>query len=173
MAGHTLSKQRIFDLRHQAAPSEHEAQRLHVDFGPFDQAERSNVLLLSAVAAFMVGLALWGFLTLSIVAGVDNLMGEGESSPTATKAAETEVFNCANFGAVRALSAENEARLQAQCGASLPVSGPAAVPVSSAPQAQAAPSGTAGNRANCDQIRGTSYRSDGERTWYLGNCVSR
>ena len=173
MAGHTLSKLRSVDLRQQPAPSEHEARRLQIDFGPFDQAERSNVLLLSAVAAFMVGLALWGFLTLSIVAGVDNLMGKGESSPTATEAAETEVFNCANFGAVRALSAENEARLQAQCGASLPVSGPAAVPVSSAPQAPAAPSATAGNRANCDQIRGTSYRSDGERTWYLGNCVTR
>jgi len=173
MAGHTISKLRIVDLRQQPAPSEHEARRLQIDFGPFARDERPNIVLIGAVAAFMIGLGLWGFLTLSIMAGVDSLLGETESRETATEAAETEVFNCANFGAVRALSAENEARLQAQCGASLPVSGPAAVPVSSAPQAQAAPSGTAGNRANCDQIRGTSYRSDGERTWYLENCVTR
>jgi hypothetical protein len=173
MAGHTLSKLRIFDLRQQAAPSEHEARPLHIDFGPFDQAERTNVVLIGAVAAFMVGLALWGFLTLSILAGVDDLMGEGGSSPTATEAAETEVFNCANFGAVRALSAEDEARLQAQCGASLPVSGPAAVPVSTALEAPDASSATAGNRANCEQIRGTDYRSNGERTWFLANCIAR
>lgn len=28
------------------------------------------------------------------------------------------------------------------------------------------------NRENCDEIRGTDYRSPGERTWFLANCVN-
>jgi len=176
MAGHTISKLRIVDLRSQTAPAEHEAGRLHIDFGPFAQDEGPNVVLIGAVAAFIFGLTLWGFLTLSVIAGIDSLLGDPESRETAAKASETEIFNCANFGAVRALSAEDEARLQAQCGASLPVSGPAAVPVSTAPETPdtpAASSATAANRANCDEIRGTDYRSDGERAWYLANCITQ
>ena len=173
MAGHTISKLRIFDLRSQTAPAEHETGRLHIDFGPFALDEGPNVVLIGAVAAFIVGLALWGFLTLSVIAGIDSLLGDPESREAAAKASETEIFNCANFGAVRALSAEDEVRLQAQCGSSLPVSGPAAVPVSTAPETPAASSATTANRANCDEIRGTDYRSDGERTWYLANCVTQ
>ena len=29
------------------------------------------------------------------------------------------------------------------------------------------------NRLNCQQIRGTDYRSPEERTWFLANCVTR
>ena len=29
------------------------------------------------------------------------------------------------------------------------------------------------NRANCDQIRGTSYNSPNERQWFLANCLGR
>ena len=173
MAGHAISKLRIVDLRHQAAPSEHEAQRLHIDFGPFVQDERPNIVLIGSGAAFVVGLVLWGFLTMSVLAGVDSLLGETESRQTVAEASRSQVFDCANFGAVRVLSAEDEARLQAQCGASLPVSAPAAVPVSTAPDAPAVPSATADNRANCDEIRGTDYRSGVERTWYLANCVTQ
>ena len=79
MAGHTISKLRIVDLRQQPAPSEHEARRLHIDFGPFARDERPNIVLIGAVASFIVGLGLWGFLTLSIMAGVDSLLGETES----------------------------------------------------------------------------------------------
>jgi hypothetical protein len=173
MAGHTISKLRIVDLRDQAAPSEHGARRLHIDFGPFTQHERPNIVLIGGGAAFMVGLALWGFLTMSVLAGVDSLLGETESRQTVAEASRSQVFDCADFGAVRVLSAEDEARLQAQCGASLPLSGPAAVPVSTMPEAPAVPSATADNRANCDEIQGTDYRSDGERAWYLANCVTR
>jgi hypothetical protein len=173
MAGHTISKLRILDLRDHPGPFEHEARRLHIDFGPFASDARPNIVLFAGGAAFIVGLVLWGFLALSVMAGVDSLLGETESRQTLTEASEAQVFNCADFGAVRALSAENEARLQAQCGASLPVSAPAAVQVSTMPEAPAVPSATANNRANCDEIRGTDYRSDGERTWYLANCVTQ
>lgn len=33
------------------------------------------------------------------------------------------------------------------------------------------PSASATNRMNCDEIRGTSYLSPEERTWYLENCL--
>src|SRR5688500_17739030 len=124
MAGHTISKLRILDLRDHPAPFEREAQRLHIDFGPFASDVRSNVVLIAGGAAFMIGLVLWGFLALSIMAGVDSLLGETESRQTLTETSEAQVFDCADFGAVRALSAEDEARLQAQCGAALPVSAP-------------------------------------------------
>jgi len=32
------------------------------------------------------------------------------------------------------------------------------------------PPGTPGDRTNCNEIRGTPYRSDTERLWYLSNC---
>jgi hypothetical protein len=28
------------------------------------------------------------------------------------------------------------------------------------------------DRSNCDEIRGTQYRSNAEREWYLGNCLT-
>jgi hypothetical protein len=118
---------------------------------------------------------LWSFITLSVLSAVDSIVAQPDRGPTAAEAAEAEVLNCASFGAVRALSADDEARFQAQCGSAAPASteaptaSPAAAPVS-APQAPAA---TAGNRASCDQIRGTSYLSNDERNWYLANCVRR
>ena len=169
MAGNTLPKLRPLDRRAQPA-AEHEAQRLQIDFESSVQNDRPGVVLLGAIVAFMVGLAIWGFLTLSIIAGIDSLIGESETQATTAEPPETLAFDCASFGAVRALSAEDEALFQAQCGASLPVSAPAAVPVSAAREAPAA---TADNRANCEQIRGTDYRSNGERTWFLANCIAR
>jgi hypothetical protein len=170
MAGHTISKLRILDQRDHPASFEHEARRLHIDFGPFASGARSNVVLIAGGAAFMVGVVLWGFLALSIMAGVDSLLGETESRQTLTETSEAQVFDCTDFGAVRALSAENEARLQAQCGALLPVSAPVEV-VSAAPGTSAVATST--NRANCDQVRGTDYLSAEERTWYLANCVTQ
>ena len=85
----------------------------------------------------------------------------------------TQTFDCASYGAVRALSAEDEARFQAQCGPTaapmpeVPVAAPSAP--ASGPQVPAA---TANNRASCDEIRGTDYLSTEERTWYLSNCVT-
>jgi hypothetical protein len=45
------------------------------------------------------------------------------------------------------------------------------VPEPDAPVAQAQPSPPAEGR-DCNQINGTAYRSEGERTWYLANCGS-
>jgi len=125
---------------------------------------------MAAVAGLIAGFLIWGYLTMSVIAGVDSLLGETEPRLTATENAETAVFDCASFGAVRALSAEDEARFQAQCG----------VPAQSVAQAEPAPAAptqhteaTATNRADCDVIRGTDYFSADERTWYLTNCVSR
>lgn len=42
---------------------------------------------------------------------------------------------------------------------------PTPLPTSAAPTAT-----VTSDRTNCDQIRGTAYRSDAERTWYIANC---
>jgi hypothetical protein len=38
------------------------------------------------------------------------------------------------------------------------------------PPGQLAPALQAGDRTNCDEIRGTVYRSDAERVWFVRNC---
>ena len=137
------------------------------------QRPNANVVVVGAAAGFAVGLLLWGFITLSVLSAVDSIVAQPERGPTAAVAAEAEVLNCASFGAVRALSPEDEARFQAQCGSTAPVSNVAPTPAPAAPVSAPAPAATTGNRANCDQIRGTQYLSGDERTWYLANCVRR
>jgi hypothetical protein len=47
---------------------------------------------------------------------------------------------------------------------------PAPAPPPPPPPAQPAPALQASDRTSCDEIRGTAYRSDAERLWYVRNC---
>ena len=57
---------------------------------------------------------------------------------------------------------------------STPTSGPRLPPrVTPAPSSDApTPIADDGNRTDCGAIKGTAYRSDEERSWYLANCVA-
>jgi hypothetical protein len=104
----------------------------------------------------------------TLVAAIDSLLGETNSHEAVADAAEADVLDCASFGAVRALSPEDEARFQTQCGATAPPLVQPTVAPTVAP-----PASTATNRANCNEIRGKPYRSPEERTWFLANCITR
>jgi hypothetical protein len=166
MAGHPSFPLVLTDRRFDAP----DAGRLRSQFviSKWIVSHEPNVVLLGAILGLAVGILVWGYLTMSVIAGVDSLLGETE--PRATVAdAGTEAFDCASFGAVRALSAEDEARFQSQCGApAQPVAQQETAPVTQ-PRTEA----TAANRADCEQIRGTDYLSGEERTWFLANCISR
>ena len=57
-----------------------------------------------------------------------------------------------------------DSSLDAEAEEALPTATPEPPPLAATP-------GSPTNRANCDQIRGTQYVSQEERTWYLANCV--
>ena len=123
-----------------------------------------------ALAGFIIGLALWTFVTMILVAGVDDALGSESDAGAAARAAQERVFDCSDFGAVRVLSAEDEARYQSQCGVQQPVIESETVTLTTSAQNTGA---TATNRADCGKIRGTDYRSDEERTWFLAECVTQ
>jgi hypothetical protein len=166
MAGQTLPKLRLIDMRGEPA-AEHETRLLRIDFGPFVRDHRPNLVLTGAVAGFLVGLALWTLLTMVVVAGVDDALGE--TAPE-TETVESITFDCADFGAVRALSSEAEARFQSQCGATQLVVQTDTVDLATSSESTVA---SATNRANCGEIRGTDYLSAEERAWFLSECVNQ
>jgi hypothetical protein len=134
---------------------------------PEPQEERPPPLILwGAGIGLLIGLLLWGSFAFSAVSGMTGLFdGEG---PDNSNAAGTVIpadatgtpIDCATFRQGRALTPEEEAAFDAQCGS--PTPGPNATPADASV-----------NREDCDAIRGTSYRSTEERQWFLDHCVTR
>ena len=161
---------RLIDLRPDAFATAEGSGIPDSDREPSHRRGR-NIVLIGAVAGFFAGMLLWGSLAMSLFAVTDSLLGGEPHARPVGRTLEDGRFDCASFGVIRALSAEDEERFQAQCSAA-----PVNVTPADAPPAPGSganvPGRGAGNRADCDQIRGTQYLSGEERTWFLANCVT-
>jgi hypothetical protein len=144
-----------------------------------DQA--SPVIIGAAVAGLAVGLFLWGSIALSAFSAVglfdnsspavsddvsnasDGAGGGGDANSEPAAGVTEAVLDCDAFGPTRALSPEQEAAFQDQCGTPTP---------EPADGGESAPGDETANREDCDDIRGSVYRSAEERQWFLSNCVN-
>ncbi len=123
----------------------------------------SPLILGAAVIGLLVGLFVWGSLAMSVMSsggdGLDDLTAEG----TLADALDDGALECSDFGPDRNLSPELEAEYQEQCVT--PESGDGGTDATPSPPVDQT------NRADCDAIRGTPYRSAAERDWFLANCL--
>ena len=121
------------------------------------------VILWGAAIGLLIGIVVWGSLTLSAVSGVTGLFndsGPKNVEGTVVPAAEVSAtpVNCAELAGSQAMSPEEQAAFASQC-------------LTPTPEPGATPANATVNREDCDAIRGTDYRSQEERQWFLDNCV--
>lgn len=135
----------------------------------------SPVVIGAAVAGLLVGLLLWGSIALSAFSGMMGVFDDDDSPVAESGAEDTEglpltddqTIDCDAFGPTRALSPEQEAQYQEHCVEPTPE------PETESQEGagDGAPEDASLNRENCDDIRGTDYRSAAEREWFLANCL--
>jgi hypothetical protein len=124
----------------------------------------SPVVALAGVIGVIVGLVFWGSLAMSILSTGESAANGGAAPGPATAVSQPEQeppVDCDNLDAALALSPAREAQLREQCATPAPE-----------PQATPTPDPRT-NRADCNTIRGTDYRTPEERQWFLANCVTR
>jgi transcriptional regulator with XRE-family HTH domain len=112
------------------------------------------------LVAFAIGLLLWAVLGLKVynLAGdlVDDITGGSDSSgPTPIITTPTPVPSCDELASRAALTPEEQRFFDQACATPTPEP-PTAVP----------------DRTDCEEIRGTDYRSEAERQFFLGNCLT-
>jgi hypothetical protein len=130
-----------------------------------ERDERVSPLIVgAAVIGLMVGLFVWGSLTLSMISGAGDFFDDVSTSPLdeiePPSVVETGPVDCEALEDQLTLSEDQEAAYRAEC-------------LTQAAEATATPeaAGSGVNREDCDAIRGTQYRSAEERDWFLDNCV--
>lgn len=129
-------------------------------------AMRSLLVPACGAVGFAVGLVMWGSILSAIVSEVEGVFDDfAAETSNEQPATDVEAVDCDAFGPQRALSQEDEAAYQAQCLTATPE-----ITVTPTPEPTRAP--TDENRFNCARIRGTDYRSQEERSWFLANCLT-
>lgn len=114
----------------------------------FEVASRAEkTVMLGGLAAVLTG----------VVVGVFIAFGGGSGDNQAPALLNSAIDSTAIMHDGDAITAQPTSR---------PVSEVASSGISGPPTPTAA-----ANRSDCDAIRGTSYRSDTERDWYVGNCI--
>jgi hypothetical protein len=127
--------------------------------------KRGKPVLMGALGAFAVGLALWGVVLAIMVAGVQSAAGPTRTAGTVQEP-QAPVVDCRTLEAKADRTEAEDAIFRANCAQ------PPVTPTAQAGQPAAPPPAPpiVQNRQDCNQIRGTQYRSDAERNWYLANC---
>ena len=117
------------------------------------------LILASAVTGLLIGLFVWGSLAMTVMSSAQGLFDDLNSGSLGPPAVGATV-DCGVLESRPARSADEEATYKEQC-------------VSSTPQPGVTPTPDASlNREDCEAIRGTQYRSQEERQWFLANCVT-
>lgn len=119
------------------------------------------LILVSAVIGLVVGLFVWGSLAMSVMSSTEGVIEDlSTDSEGAFDMEEADlVIDCSDTGPPPFASAEQRAAFEARCASPTPAAAETPAP------------DPALNRADCDAIRGTDYRSVEERQWFLENCV--
>lgn len=119
------------------------------------------LILMSAVIGLVVGLFVWGSLAISVMSSTEGVISDLSTDSEGAFDIESAdlVLDCGDADASRFLSTEQRAILQERCASPTPE-----------PEETPEPD-PALNRADCDAIRGTDYRSVEEREWFLDNCI--
>lgn len=140
-------------------------------------------VVIVALGGFVVGVFMWGSLVSWTVAAIldstDDILPEasaGNDNPGNDEVIvdAVEELDCDELSAERTLSPARESEFQEQCGSSFldgertPTATATEVPLTATPTIPP----TDNNRFNCENIRGTNYRSDEERTWFLEQCLT-
>ena len=133
------------------------------------------------LGGFVVGVIMWGSIVSWTVAAILDSTDDILPEANAGNAGNDEVivdavdeFDCDELSAERALSPARASEFEEQCGSSFldgeltPTATATEVPLPATPTIPP----TDSNRFNCNNIRGTNYRSDEERTWFLDHCLT-
>ncbi len=125
---------------------------------PIIRRKRSAGVWIVAGLAFVTGLVLWAFLGLGIFQAAGDLIDDigGDSpEPTPIITTPTPVPSCNELGQRSGLNETEQRLFQKNCATPTPIP-PTETPF----------------RTSCEDIRGTDYGSDEERTFFLGNCLT-
>jgi hypothetical protein len=123
-----------------------------------------HALIVVAGIGLVIGISLWMLAFNWLRANLDDLpVGIGNVG-------EAALFTCSATGSDGTLASDEEGSLRAAC--ITPTPDPTSKPTPEPPSPTPTVGRTNESRASCDLIRGTAYRSGGERSWYLTNCVT-
>ena len=124
-----------------------------------ERDERVSPLILSAaVIGVLVGLFVWGSLAMSVMSSADSIVDDASTGSDGSPATFEEPIDCEELAKADTLTEAQASAFVQQCGDA--ESGP-----------ESPETDPALNRADCDAIRGSDYRSPDEREWFLANCV--
>ena len=121
----------------------------------------SPLILSAAVIGLLVGLFVWGSLAFSLASSTEGMiddLGTGSEGPSGAGTQDLPP-DCDTLGQTSVMSSEQQATYDAECVT---------------PEVQPGPAGAGElNRADCEAIQGTDYRSVDEREWFIANCLTR